>query len=331
MPSITSNPPKYVADELTALRIALDTDPAQGGIPPKTSDTLLVATWNIRHFGGCTDKWRSVSGDSPVRDVRSVVFISEILSRFDVVAIQELKGKTAALRMAIDWLNRDTPGRWRVLATDVTRGSTNNYERLGFVFDTSKLTASGLAAELVVPPEGLSGVAGDAFQAQFARTPYAVSFRVGGHGFILTTLHVLYGDQPAEREPELRAIATWLHDWARQDHIWEADVIALGDFNTDRKDDPRYRAFTSTGLFVPEQLDHADRTVFGNDPAEHFYDQIAWFTGDNHGPSMRLPFTGRAGSFDFLPVVLSGMTIRSKSYRISDHYPLWVEFAAPVI
>jgi endonuclease/exonuclease/phosphatase family metal-dependent hydrolase len=329
VPSITSTPPNYVIEEWIALREALDADPAQGGIPSKSPDSLLVATWNIRHFGGVTDKWRAVSGDSPVRDVRSVLFIAEILSRFDIVAIQELKGKTAALRLAMEWLNRDEPGRWGVLVTDVTRGSKNNYERLGFLFDTAKVTASGLAAEIVIPPEGLSGVTDNAFQTQFARTPYAVSFRVGGHGFILTTLHVLYGGLPAHREPELRAIALWLHDWARTEHIWAADIIALGDFNTDRKGDARYDAFTSTGLHVPDELDNVDRTVFGNDPTDHFYDQIAWFTGTDGGPSLFLPFTGRAGGFDFVPLVLKDMSTKKKSYRISDHYPLWVEFGVP--
>ena len=36
----------------------------------------------------------------------------------------------------------------------------------------------------------------------------------------------------------------------------------------------------------------------------------------------------RGGGFDFLPHVYAGtgLTRNSISYRISDHYPLWVEF-----
>ena len=41
---------------------------------------------------------------------------------------------------------------------------------------------------------------------------------------------------------------------------------------------------------------------------------------------MELDYSGGAGRFDFVPVVLPGMTRVEQSWRISDHYPLWVEF-----
>ena len=52
----------------------------------------------------------------------------------------------------------------------------------------------------------------------------------------------------------------------------------LGDFNLDRRGDPLYAAFLSTGLWPPAELDHVPRTVFDNDKESHFYDQIAWFS-----------------------------------------------------
>lgn len=56
--------------------------------------------------------------------------------------------------------------------------------------------------------------------------------------------------------------------------------IALGDFNTDRKDDPLGQAFTSIGLTAPAALNKVPRTLFP-DPArpeaDAFHDQIAWF------------------------------------------------------
>ena len=34
-----------------------------------------------------------------------------------------------------------------------------------------------------------------------------------------------------------------------------------------------------------------------------------------------------AGSFDFVPLLQGGLTKTQVSWRISDHYPLWVEFS----
>ena len=79
-----------------------------------------------------------------------------------------------------------------------------------FLFDTRRVQLSGLACEIVVPQERLGPIGSDALQRQFARTPYAVSFRSGGKTFILVTLHVLYGEDEDERVPEIRAIAEWL-------------------------------------------------------------------------------------------------------------------------
>jgi len=142
-----------------------------------------------------------------------------------------------------------------------------------------------------------------------ASHPYdrgAVSFRSAGKTFILVTLHVLYGQDPAQRVPELTAIARWLADWARDANTWDHNLIALGDFNIDRRDDPLYAAFTSTGLQVPADLHlrSIPRTLF-SDP-EHpdlakFYDQIAWFTGANAVPALSLRYA-RGGHFDFAPI-----------------------------
>ena len=193
----------------------------------------------------------------------------------------------------------------------------------------AKSSMSGLACEIVVPEEYLKNPSPDAMKKQFARTPYAVSFYSAGRTFILCTLHVKYGDAP-ERVPELKMIAQWLSDWAKELHSWRHDLIPLGDFNIDRKDDDLYKAFTSTGLTVPGDLYKVPRTLF-SDPKKpdtaHFFDQIAWFTAQKGIPELTLKYL-RGGSFDFLPYAMSSLKLTKMqlSYRISDHYPLWAEF-----
>ena len=72
---------------------------------------------------------------------------------------------------------------------------------------------------------------------------------------------------------------------------------------------------------------------------DKYYDQIAWFAQEERvkvgrrtktRPALSLNFK-RAGHFDFKDVAMSslGLDKRSLSFRISDHFPLWAEFAAP--
>ena len=330
MAVITDQPPANVGAELQSLRNELDQQ-----IPAKMIDrNLLIGTWNIRAFGGLTRKWDAADDDSPKRDLWSLRAIGEIISRFDVVAVQEVRGNLRALRDLLKYLNQHDQN-WGVMLTDVTRGDPGNNERMAFLFDTRRLRPSGLACELVIPdPDDWDSidpgdVGDDAFLRQFARTPYAVSFIASGKTFILVTLHVLFGDDAADRIPELTAIATWLSDWAQQVNSWDHNLIALGDFNIDRNGDPLYDAFTSTGLRTPPELDNIPRTIFGSMDKQKHYDQIAWFTGEQGVPALSLDYTGQAGNFDFVPHVRKDLTKQKKSWRVSDHYPLWVEFAVP--
>lgn len=314
--------PAPIADEMAALRQALDL-----AIPPKRTAgrNLLIGTWNLKAFASLTREWTASADDSPKRDYRALWAITEIISRFDVVAIQELKGDLRALRTMMKTLGPS----WRFLMSDITQGDAGNNERMGFVFDTTRVNLSGLAGELVVPEEELGDVAPDALQRQFARTPYAVSFQAGSETFVLVTLHVDYGDDSAGRVPELKAIAEWLDSWARRTSSFGQNFIALGDFNIDRRDDPLWQAFTSTGLTVPDELLNVKRSIFAvdNDPdLKKYYDQIAWFVSGGKR-QLNMEYV-TAGFFDFVPFIYgeTGFTNAALQHRLSDHYPLWAAF-----
>jgi endonuclease/exonuclease/phosphatase family metal-dependent hydrolase len=316
-------PPEEVVADLARLRSALDEE-----VPAKALDrNLLIATWNIRAFGGLTEKWESSEDDTPKRDLHSLLSMAEIVSRFDVVAVQEARENLKALRHLVKVLGPN----WGLSLTDVTEGAPGNGERMAFLFDTRRVVPSGLACEIVVPQEQLGSIGPGALNRQFARTPYAVSFRSGDKTFILVTLHVLYGEDEEERLPELKAIAEWLAGWARDINGWDHNFIALGDFNIDRRGDALHDAFVSTGLDIPEDLQGVPRTIFADPEKPHldkFYDQIAWFTGRNGLPALSLRYS-RGGFFDFTKSALAarGLTKAQLSWRISDHYPLWAEFS----
>lgn len=329
MPKITDTPPQYVQNDLDFLKKALNkTIPAK-----KKGKNLLIATWNIRAFSSLTRRWTSKKGDSPKRDLRGLRTIIDIIKRFDVIAIQEVQGDLRALRDMMDYLGDG----WAFLMTDITLGDAGNNERIAFVFNRKRVQPSGLACELVVPPEQLAELDEDSLKRQFVRTPYAVSFRSGEATFILVTLHIYYqkegesDDQAiAKRKKELKSIARWMREWAKRETRYHHNLITLGDFNIKEHGGELWEAFTSTGLTVPKDLIPIKHTIFNDadDPTtEGFYDQIAWFTEASGKISLNMKYV-KAGSFDFMPHAYKGLGLSamSTSYRISDHYPLWVEF-----
>jgi len=303
--------PRETVEDIVRLRRRLDA----AVIPPRRTDhNVLVGTWNIQNFSDVFDDWTENPG-SPKRNLRAMAVIAEIVRRFDVVAIQEVKRNTRAIRMLVnDFLGR----HWGVLMSDVTAGDKGNSERLAFVYDRRRVTPSGLAGEIVLPPAGNENP-----MEQFDRTPYIVGFHAAGEQFALLTSHIRYGDVPEDRIPELRRLAqftaTEIRDRARTDSTEEVNLIVLGDFNIDsRSGNPLFDAFVETGLWVPEAIRTAV-TTYGSE-AKH-YDQIAWFRDD-----FTLMSEGRAGVVDFTHAVFPELTLRSMSYRVSDHFPLWVEF-----
>jgi endonuclease/exonuclease/phosphatase family metal-dependent hydrolase len=313
-------PPEDVKQMLRDLRAALDQE-----IPAKRlDDNLLIGTWNIRAFGDLTEKWVSEKGDAPKRNLADVRAIASIISCFDVCAVQESRGNLKALRTVMKILGPD----WGFILTDVTQGSAGNNERLAFIYDNRRVKPSGLAAEIVIPQEVIQStvLTEGSLQEQFARTPYAVSFQSAGQTFILVTLHLIYGHKAAERTPELKAIAQWLADWAARTEDYGQNLICLGDFNIDRQDDPNYKAFTSTGLRPPPELSGLSRTVADKTQGkEHFFDQIAWFTEDGKA-KLTLNYTGKAGRFEWSAHLLKDVGAVEKTWRMSDHHPLWTEF-----
>jgi len=307
-----SDYPRTVVEDIVRLRRRI----AGHAVPPRrTDDNLIVGSWNIQHFGGLHAEWSENSG-SPKRNLHAMAVIAEIIRCFDVVAVQEVKRETTALRFLMSEL---LGKHWGVMVSDVSPGDRGNVERLAYLYDTRRVTPSGLAGQIVLPPTP----EGDP-EEQFDRTPYMVGFRAGKEEFTLLTVHIRYGARPADRIPELRKFAHYaareIRDRTRSgSSAEEPNLIVLGDFNIDkRQGNPLFDVFVETGLWVPEAL-RDTRTTYGAQ-AKH-YDQIAWFRDD-----FMLEPTGRAGKVDFAGAVFKDQTLRGMSFRVSDHFPLWVEF-----
>ena len=123
---------RRTAERLRTLKLELD-----GAIPSKTVDsTVLLATWNIREFGGTKSGGRAAE---------PLFYLAVIISRFDIIAVQEVPDNLAAL----DELMSILGPWWKYLVSDVTLGTQGNNERHAYIYDTRKISFGGMAGELV--------------------------------------------------------------------------------------------------------------------------------------------------------------------------------------
>jgi hypothetical protein len=280
-----------VAGRLEKLRGTLQNHPdgSKRSVPPKNAtDTLLVATWNLKEFEG---------GKNDRRISESYWYIAEIVSHFDLVAIQEVGGHLGALNKLRARLGRT----WKFVASDVTEGSAGNQERLVFLFDRRKIRFSGVAGEIVIPPSEDSQGKTLAPSNQLARTPNIVGFEAGWFRFMLSTVHILWGRGVAEhpdRVAEIRALAEFLKERAEDSTAWSRNLILLGDFNIfdANPTNAAFNAITENGFLIPEALQNIPPSNVGKKP--RYYDQIALKVRENN-----LSPTGRGGVFDYFDIV----------------------------
>ena len=339
MPFYQNIPPKdpnspRLLERLLALRQQLDTE-----IPAHThSETLLLATWNIREF------------DSPAYGERldeAFYYIAEIVARFDLIAIQEVRRDLMALKKLCAILG----GYWKYIITDVTEGSRGNDERMAFLYDSRKVSFGGLAGELTLPPLELKDENGKTIYqpvSQVARTPFMCGFQAGWTRFILATVHILYGTSSAndpERVEEIRQIAQSLRNRTLDRHAWARNLILLGDFNIFSPQDFTMQALTDAGFIVPPAL----HNLPANAPQTKFYDHIAFRVRDD-----RFATANKGGVFNYYKTVFrpedeaiyapligeryhttsAGKPRQNKTayyltywrtHQMSDHLPMWAE------
>ncbi len=101
-------------------------------IPGKKPDNLLIATWNLANLGD-TGQQRSVS---------DLILMAEIIRPFDLIAVQEIKDDFRQFRELMHLLGPS----YDYLITD----RAGNDERVGFVYDTTRVQRMQLAGELVI-------------------------------------------------------------------------------------------------------------------------------------------------------------------------------------
>ncbi len=302
-------------------------------IPRRTvDDTLLLATWNLRDFD--SNKF----GHGP-RLKESLFYIAEVISAFDLVAVQEINQDLSATRTVMKILGSN----WDYIATDRTEGRSGNQERMAFLYDKRKVNFGRIAGEIVLPDSR-------GYPRQFARTPFLAAFDSGWFRFMLCTTHVYYGSSSGKklerRVDEIDALAKFL---AKRADDQSANYIVLGDFNIVDPDHETMKALTKHGFEVPEALS----ALPSNMKLDKHYDQIGFKSrpgqiefGGHAGvfnvydsvfrPEDFEEYLGQMNKLDRLELGDDGTPLPNahnrkyytdvwRTFQMSDHLPMWIE------
>jgi hypothetical protein len=198
----------------------------------------------------------------------------------------------------LDRLVAFLPGYDSVVSEPVGR-HPSSMERYAFLFRTDRVEVAAPPARFPDPADW------------FIREPFVGHFRAGEFDFTLVTVHVLYGDGPADRRPEIARLDDVLR-WADEHNGPEEDVLLVGDFNVDVAD-RAWEMAPWVGLVPPDTMTTiTDRSSYDN----------IWY---NPAATTEV-LLGTYEVFNF-DEVLFGNDDAAARLAVSDHRPVSIRFS----
>jgi endonuclease/exonuclease/phosphatase family metal-dependent hydrolase len=294
--------------------MGLRTHKVNRGIPDPTPDTILAATWNLANLG------------AQIRRDQDRSLIAEIISWFDIVAIQECRENFSDLFDIQYKLGPD----YKVVMSD----ASGNNERQSFIYNSTKLSLLEEIGEISFPPSNNKYIKLPGIELQFDgfdRTPFLVSFVAGKTSFVFINVHLFYGDDKPEsidrRALETFAVARWANLRQKNPFSFTRELVVMGDFNMPKSEpgDPIYNALTKLGLELPQHSTQIASSIAN----QSNYDQVAFLPG-----TTKDCFTGKKGVFDYDAVIFPSLWMNGTNaskfkaylrYYITDHRPMWVQ------
>jgi endonuclease/exonuclease/phosphatase family metal-dependent hydrolase len=290
------------------------------GIPRKRNDNLLLASWNLCNLGDENQK----------RRLDDLKIMAEVMSPFDIIAVQEIKDNYQPFKDVVGLMGFD----FDYIVTD----RAGNDERLGFIFDKTRIDRLQLVGELVILKNERRSVTvtyddqpTEAKFTGFNRNPYISAFKSGHFIFTCVNVHILFGSGKSgylRRIAEVYNLATWAHKrvTARTEYTFDHDIILIGDFNIPKANtsDRVGRQLLTYGMQLTGYGSQTGTNLAGTD----HYDQIAF-----HPDHTNNKFSGNSGVFDFDKVIFADIWNSSQAhfigftkFHISDHRLLWSEW-----
>jgi endonuclease/exonuclease/phosphatase family metal-dependent hydrolase len=168
-------------------------------------DELNIISWNIQNFGRS-----KMSNDSVM------IFISEVVKGYDIVAIQEVSVSKFGLQaiMRLDNLLDSSGHSWDYIISDATSGDGS--EKYAYLFKTDRVRLLSHSLE-----ESLDSV--------IDREPYMAKFSFRRRHYILGNVHLVpIGKNPSLEVKELVSLGK---------KYKSKRFIMMGDFNLSESDD----------------------------------------------------------------------------------------------
>ncbi len=277
--------PDFRPFELPPITPPPTTQPTQPIHPP---NSISIASFNIRIF---TSNSR---GDEELK------YIVNILKKYDVVAIQELRDQTA-LKRTIAQLRDQGLDYGYDISPPVGRESKELY---AFIYRKDKIA-------LLKRGQVYQDV-----DDEFIREPFYASFKSGDFDFTLITVHILYGKNKTARRPEIQELSQVYASIQNEDPK-ENDVILLGDFNMS-PDDQSFSwlkiipTMTCT-IAAPEKTTISDSNLLDNLCFERRFVK---------------EYSGNAGVNRFDETMFNNDDEKASRY-VSDHRLIWSQYDIP--
>ncbi|MCY3006756.1 MAG: endonuclease/exonuclease/phosphatase [Planctomycetota bacterium] len=261
------------------------------GVPTRTQQTILIASFNIQTFGV-----------KKVTDPVVVDRIVRILRLFDVIAIQEVRATDqTVLPQLLQMVNSQGARYDFILGPRL--GRTDSKEQYCYVYDTTRILSSPSASYTV-------NDTADLLHREPLVGRFATQVPAGYPPFTFSLMNI--HTDPGEVKQELPVMHTVLqvvreYEWstARED-----DVMMMGDLNAAPSKFGNLAQVPGIYWVIRDQPTNTRRT--------ELYDNILF----DRGPTNE--FVGRAGVLDM--ATLFGIPME-EALMVSDHNPIWAEFS----
>jgi hypothetical protein len=245
---------KRTIETLLRLRAGLDAEI----IPRRADKNLLVASWNVKELGHTSQ-----------RLPEALFYMAEIISRLDLVIVQEIKSSMRDLEILMKLLGDD----WAYLVNDITEGTDGNSERSAYIYNKTRVQFGGLAGEIVLWDTLTEGSA----VKQLKRTPYITGFRAGWKTFAIVNLHLHPGDGADDvswRGGEVEMLLAALEEKKKKGRLWNDNLILAGDCNFyagATKDGPTMAKIAAARYREVQTLVGVDTNASKTEAYDHLY------------------------------------------------------------
>ena len=173
---------------------------------------ILIATWNIANLG------------VHKRRLSDIKVIAEILSWFEIVAIQEVADNLKDFNLLIDQL----PDHFDWIFND----RAGNDERSAYIYDTRRVILGPKIGEVVIVESDRKHIKLDGIDREFDgfnRNPYLASFIIEDTQILLANCHLIYGPSNSAKEKKiLWNVDNWRHTQLQDGAIFAVKTNIAG-------------------------------------------------------------------------------------------------------